>query len=190
MPKNIAIFASGTGSNAKKIIQHFKHHREIDVCLIISNKATAKVLEAAQKERIKNEVISREQFHDQDYILKILNEYSIGYVVLAGFLWLMPKYLVEAYNKRMVNIHPALLPKFGGKGMYGMNAHRAVKGSDEKESGITIHFVNKQYDEGDIVFQKACSLSTEDTPQQIAKKVLSLEHKYFPLIIEELVSSL
>lgn len=190
MTKNIAIFASGTGSNAKKITHHFKHHTEINVSLIISNKPTAKVLIMAEEEGVPTVVISKKEFGDESYILKKLNEYSIDYVVLAGFLWLMPKYFVVAYKNRMVNIHPALLPKFGGKGMYGMNVHKAVREASEKESGITIHFVNGQYDEGDIVFQKSCSIATDDSPQKIAEKVLSLEHKYFPVIIEELVSRL
>ena len=190
MPKNIAIFASGTGSNAKKITDHFKHHEGIDVSLIVSNNPSAKVLEMAKKVGVPTLVVSRENLYDESHILKIFNKYSVDYVVLAGFLLLVPKYLVEVYRNRMINIHPALLPKYGGKGMYGMNVHNAVKAANEKESGITIHYVNEQYDDGDIVFQKACDLHCDDTTQTIAKKVQILEHRYFPIIIENLVNNL
>lgn len=190
MPKNIAIFASGTGSNAKKIIDHFKHHEGINVSLIVSNNPSAKVLDMAEKEGVSTHVISRDSFFGSEDILKIFNKYFVDYVVLAGFLWLVPKYLVKAYENRMVNIHPALLPKYGGKGMYGINVHRAVKIAGERTSGITIHHVNEQYDDGDIVFQKECNLSDDDTPQTIANKVLQLEHLYYPIIIENLVSNL
>lgn len=190
MSKNLAIFASGTGSNAKKIIDHFKHHTEINVSLIISNNPSAKVLIMAEKEGVPTMVISRNKFYGNEDILKIFNKYLVDYVVLAGFLWLVPSYLVKAYKNRMVNIHPALLPKFGGKGMYGMNVHEAVKKAGEYESGMTIHYVSEQYDDGDIVFQKACSLSNDDTPQTIANKVLELEHRYFPIIIDNLVKYL
>ena len=190
MTKNLAILASGTGSNAKKIVEHFKHRPEIAVCLIVSNNPQAKVLEMAKEEGIATVVISRKGFYGNEDILKIFNEYSVDYVVLAGFLWLVPEYLVKAYGSRIINIHPALLPKFGGKGMYGINVHEAVKAAGEKESGITIHHVNYRYDEGDIVFQKACVLANEDTPQIIAEKVLELEHRYFPVIIENLVKYL
>ena len=190
MSKNMAIFASGTGSNAKKIVDHFEHHGEINVSLIVTNNPQAKVLEMAEKEGVPTLVISRKGFYQNEDILKIFNKYFIDYVVLAGFLWLVPTYLVKAYEKRMVNIHPALLPKFGGKGMYGVNVHRAVKNSGEKESGITIHYVNEQYDDGHIVFQKACALSHDDSPHNIAKKVQQLEHRYFPVIIEKLLHNL
>ena len=190
MSKNIVIFASGTGSNAKKIIDHFKHREGITVSLIVSNNPVAKVLEMAGNEGVPTHVISRQAFYGNEDILKIFNEYFIDYVVLAGFLWLVPTYLVKAYENRMVNIHPALLPKFGGKGMYGMNVHNAVKKADEKQSGITIHYVNEQYDDGDIVFQKTCDLSDDDTPHTIAKKVQKLEHSYFPIVVENLVRNL
>lgn len=187
MSKNIAIFASGTGSNAKKIIDHFKHHSGINVSLIVSNNPSAKVLIMAEQEGVPSVVIDREIFASEKHILKIFNKYFVDYVVLAGFLWLVPTYLVKAYENKMINIHPALLPSYGGKGMYGMNVHQAVKEAGEKESGITIHYVNEQYDDGDIVFQKACTLSEIDTPKTIAKKVQELEHRYFPRIVEQLV---
>ena len=187
MHKNIVIFASGTGSNAKKIVAHFKHSPEINVSLIVSNNPQAKVLEMAEQEGIPTLLIIRKEFYGNEDILKIFNKYSIDYVVLAGFLWLVPKYLVKAYGNRMVNIHPALLPAYGGKGMYGMNVHEAVKAAGEKESGITIHYVNEQYDNGDPIFQKKVVLSDHDTPATIAQKVLELEHRYFPVIVENLI---
>ncbi|HFA48614.1 MAG TPA: phosphoribosylglycinamide formyltransferase [Bacteroidetes bacterium] len=190
MPKHIAIFASGTGTNAKKIIEHLKHQGGINVSLLVSNRTKAPALKMAAQNGVETLVINRRYFYEEKHILKIFNKYFVDYVVLAGFLWLMPTYLVNAYEKRMVNIHPALLPKYGGKGMYGMNVHKAVKAAGEKESGITIHYVNEQYDEGDIVFQKTCSLADTDTPAMIAEKVLKLEHRYFPIIIENLVNKL
>ncbi len=188
MPKNIAIFASGTGSNAKKIIEYLNQNARITVSLIVSNNPSAKVLGMAKGKGIPTLLVTRKKLYENEDILKIFNEYSIDYVVLAGFLWLVPMCLVKAYENRMVNIHPALLPKFGGKGMYGMNVHKAVKEAGEKESGMTIHYVNEQYDDGSIVFQKSCTLTDDDTPQSIADKVLSLEHRYFPIIINKLVS--
>ncbi|HHM21584.1 MAG TPA: phosphoribosylglycinamide formyltransferase [Bacteroidetes bacterium] len=188
MTKNIAVFASGTGSNAKKIIDHFKHHPRINVCLLVCNRPGAKVLEMAEEEGVPTLLINRNEFYKEKRILKKFKIYSVDFVVLAGFLWLVPGYLVKSYENRMINIHPALLPRYGGKGMYGMNVHRAVKESADRESGITIHYVNEQYDDGDIVFQKACSLSDTDTPETIAKKVQQLEHRYFPVVIENLIA--
>lgn len=185
--KRIAIFASGTGSNAQKIVSHFRAHPSIEVILIVSNKAQAKVLEMAQENSIDTWVISRESFYKSEDILKKLTAYSIDFVVLAGFLWLIPQYLVRQYKNRMVNIHPALLPKYGGKGMYGMNVHRAVKEMGETESGMTIHYVDEQYDEGNIIFQASCALNSEDTPESIAHKVLQLEHEHFAKVIENIL---
>ncbi len=190
MSKNIAIFASGTGSNAKKIVEYFSQKTGVNVSLVVSNNPSAKVLEMAKDKGVPTLLVTRKEFYGNKDILKIFNKYSVDYVVLAGFLWLVPTYLVKAYGNRMVNVHPALLPKFGGKGMYGMNVHKAVKKAGEKESGITIHFVNEQYDDGSIVFQKSCRLTDDDTPQSIADKVLSLEHRYFPIIIDKLVAGL
>ena len=185
--KNIAIFASGTGSNAKKIIVHFKDHAQIKVALIVSNKKTAPVLDLAKTHDIPSLVINRPLFYKSKDILKIFNGYNIDFVVLAGFLWLIPKYLVQAFEQRIINIHPALLPKFGGKGMYGMNVHRAVKAANESESGISIHFVNENYDEGNIIFQASCPITSENSPEEIAQKVLRLEHLYYPNVIERLL---
>ena len=192
--KNIAIFASGGGSNAQKIIEHFSEParqeggKEIaQVSLIISNKSNAGVLEKAAAFGIPTLLIDREKFYKTEDILKELDAYSIDLVVLAGFLWLVPTYLVKAYKNRILNIHPALLPDYGGKGMYGMNVHRAVKAAGEKASGMTIHFVNEHYDEGGIIFQATCHISPNDTPENIAKNVLALEHRYFPEIIEKVL---
>ena len=187
MKKHIAIFASGTGSNAKKIIDYFKHHTNISVSLIVSNKPNAPVLNIARENGIPTLVIDREYFYHSEDILKKFNEYLVDYVVLAGFLWLVPAYLVKAYEQRMVNIHPALLPKYGGKGMYGMKVHEAVRQAGDKETGITIHYVNEQYDDGDVVFQASCEVESADTPQTIAGKVHQLEHRYFPKVIEKLL---
>jgi phosphoribosylglycinamide formyltransferase 1 len=189
MKKNIAIFASGTGTNAQKIVEHFEHNDDFSVSLIVSNKPAAPVLDMARENGINTFVLHREYFYESEDILKILNKYSIDFVVLAGFLLLVPGYLVRAFEKHMVNIHPALLPKYGGKGMYGMKVHRAVCEAGEKESGITIHYVNEQYDEGSTVFQATCLLDPGDTPEMIAQKVLQLEHRYFPQVIEKLLTN-
>jgi len=187
MKKHIAIFASGTGSNAKNMIHYFKHHPWISVSLVVSNKPGAPVLDIARENDIPTLVIDREYFYQSEDILKKINEYLIDFVVLAGFLWLVPAYLVKACERRMVNIHPALLPKYGGKGMYGMKVHEAVCRAGESETGITIHFVNEQYDEGDVVFQAKCQVGPGDTPETVAQKVLQLEHRYFPAVIEKLI---
>ena len=187
MQHHIAIFASGTGSNAKKIVEHTKHNLNITVSLIVSNKADALVLDMARENGIPTLVIDRPFLYHSEDILKIFNKYSIGFVVLAGFLWLVPTYLVRAFAGRMINIHPALLPKYGGKGMYGMRVHEAVKKAGEKETGITIHFVNEHYDDGDIVFQAKCPVRPEDTPEDIAQNIHQLEHRHFPEVIEKLL---
>ncbi len=187
MQTKIAIFASGTGTNAQKIIEYFKQHDTIDVNLVVSNKKAAPVLERAKEFSIETLVIDRKNFYETHNILKKLNEYSIDFVVLAGFLWLVPAYLTKSFENKIVNIHPALLPKYGGKGMYGMNVHRAVKQAKESESGITIHYVNEKYDDGAIIFQAKCTIDLNDTPDDIAQKVRKLEHKYFPKIIEETI---
>lgn len=189
MKKHIAIFASGTGSNAKKIIEYFKHHPDISVSLIVSNKREAPVLDIARENGIPTLVINRQDFYQSEDILNYFNKYLIDFVVLAGFLWLVPSYLVSAFEQRMINIHPALLPKYGGKGMYGMKVHEAIHGAGEKETGITIHFVNEQYDEGDVIFQAKCAVEPTDTPQTIAAKIHQLEHRYFPEVIEKIVQA-
>ncbi len=188
MQHNLAIFASGTGSNARKIIEHFKHNPNIIVNLVVSNKADAPVLDMARSHGIPTLVIDRPFFYQSENILKYFNNFSINFVVLAGFLWLVPTYLVRAFEGRMVNIHPALLPKYGGKGMYGMRVHEAVKAAGETETGITIHLVNERYDEGDAIFQAKCQVGPNDSPADIAQKIHALEHRHFPEVIEKLLS--
>ena len=161
--KNIAIFASGTGSNATKIVEHFSNHPTVKVALIISNKAKAKVLEMAKSNGIPTLLIKRTSFYQTEDLLTDLAIHQIDFIALAGFLWLIPPYLVKAFPNKMVNIHPALLPKYGGKGMYGQHVHQAVRENNESESGITLHFVNEAYDEGNIIFQAACPVTTTDS---------------------------
>lgn len=187
--KRIAIFASGTGSNARKIVEYFKEDEEIEVALIISNKKDARVLNMAEEHGIDQWVINRKYFYKTEDILAKLEAYKVDFIALAGFLWLIPEYLVNAFDNKIVNIHPALLPKYGGKGMYGHYVHEAVKAAGEKESGMTIHYVNTKYDEGSIIFQAKCALEENDSPEEIAKKVLTLEHKYFAQTIEKLLKN-
>lgn len=185
--KRIAIFASGGGSNALKIMEYFANNDTIEVALVISNKSKAGVLEKAERQNVPSLIINRKSFYETEDLLAELQSRKIDFIALAGFLWLIPTYLVNAFPNRIVNIHPALLPKYGGKGMYGMNVHRAVYAAKEPISGMTIHFVNAKYDEGNIIFQAECELSAQDTPEQIAKKVLTLEHQYFPKVIEKVI---
>ena len=188
--QRIAIFASGRGSNAQKIIEYFSAKRNIEVALIVSNKKDAPVLELASAHQIDFLVLDRKAFYHTFSLLQQLEKYAIDLIVLAGFLWLIPPYLVAAYERHLINIHPALLPQYGGKGMYGMHVHKAVKENQEKETGITIHYVNEQYDEGAIIFQARTKLEESDSPEDIARKVQELEHKYFAPTIEEILNKL
>ena len=175
--KNIAIMASGAGSNAQKIIEYFSNREDISVQLIISNKKDAKVLTLASKAGISTLVISKESFYHSTDLLLELEKHQISFVVLAGFLWLIPLYLIQKYPERMVNIHPSLLPKYGGKGMYGHFVHEAVYEARELYSGITIHYVNEKYDEGSVVFQEQCEISASDQPSDCQKS--SVFRAYF-----------
>ena len=186
-PTDIAIFASGGGSNALKIIEHFEGDEQVRVALIIANKPDAGVLRHAHRHHIPSLVITKRLLNNQEMMDGVFDTFGIDFVALAGFLLLMPAYIVDRYKGAIVNIHPALLPKFGGKGMYGMNVHRAVKVAGEKESGPTIHFVNTEYDEGNIIYQATTPLMPEDTPEDIAARVLALEHRYYPLVIEHVI---
>lgn len=183
----IAIFASGSGTNAEQIINHFKSHPSIEVTLVVSNNQKAKVLERAKKVNVAAFVFTRSEFYESELVLHKLQENEIDLIVLAGFMWLVPEYLVSTYSDKIINVHPALLPKFGGKGMYGMNVHRAVKASGETETGITIHLVNEEYDKGKILHQAICAVSKEDTPESIAEKVHQLEYANFPTQIEQFI---
>lgn len=184
---NIAIFASGSGSNAENIVNHFSNDNSIVIKLILANKPDAFVLERAKRLNIRSIVFNREDFYSTNKIIDILVSEKIDFIVLAGFLWLVPDNILERYNYKIVNIHPALLPKYGGKGMYGDVVHKAVVAHHEKESGITIHYVNEKYDRGDIIFQAKCKVEPHDTPEMVASKVHALEYMFFPQIIEEVL---
>lgn len=183
----IAIFASGEGTNAQNIIDYFKYSDKIKIALIVSNKASANVLNRAKKEGIPTLLISRADFYDSTNTIDALRTAKIDFIVLAGFLWMIPSNLVKAFPNKMINIHPALLPKFGGKGMYGMNVHKAVVEAGETESGISIHYVNEHYDEGKIIAQHRCKISKEDTAETVASKIHELEYQFFPKAIENII---
>ncbi|WP_339758148.1 phosphoribosylglycinamide formyltransferase [Algoriphagus aquimarinus] len=184
--KRLAILASGSGSNAEKIMAHFQNSEIAEIALVASNKAEAFVLERAKKFEVPTFTFSRKEM-DAGVLLEKLQEENIDWVILAGFLLKIPVELTRAFPDRMVNIHPALLPKYGGKGMYGSFVHEAVKAAGDTETGITIHLVNENYDEGRIVFQASTPVTSEDTPDSIADKVHALEHKHFPEVIEGLL---
>ena len=188
--KNIAILASGAGSNAQKILEHFSDRMDIAVRLIVSNKQEAGVLNIAKVASIDTFIVTRDSFYSTTDLLVELDKRNIDFIVLAGFLWLIPPYLIQHYPDRIINIHPALLPKYGGKGMYGHFVHEAVHLAKDTHSGITIHYVNEKYDEGSIVFQERCEILPSDQPEDIARKVQVLEHSYYPTVIDQLVSSL
>ena len=182
--QRIAIFASGTGTNATKIIEHFKGHPSIEVSLVLSNNSKAKVLTTAVNNGVETYSFNREAFYNTNQVFNKLKSTKIDMIVLAGFMWLVPENLINEYSNRVINIHPALLPKYGGKGMYGMHVHNAVKIAGEKESGITIHLVNKEYDKGEILHQAKCALTHDDTAESIAGKIQKLEHEHFANQIE------
>ena len=187
MKKNIAIFASGSGSNTENIIRYFRKNEAIQVSLVLSNRSDAYVLERARRLGVPCNVFPKEDWMAGDEILAVLQEYHIDFVVLAGFLVRVPDLLLHAYPNKIINIHPALLPKFGGKGMYGDRVHEAVVAAGEKESGITIHYINERYDEGNTVFQTACPVLPTDSPEDVAKKVHALEYEHFPRVIERVL---
>ena len=184
----IAIFASGTGTNAQKIIQYFRSNETISVHLVVSNKPSAGVVKIAHMAEIPVLIIDKEEFfHGSAYVPELRNR-RIDFLVLAGFLWKIPDALIQAYPNAIINIHPALLPKFGGKGMYGMKVHEAVIQAGEKESGITIHYVDEHYDNGDIIFQEKCAIDPDDTPEALAEKIHKLEHQHLPRVVEQVAS--
>jgi phosphoribosylglycinamide formyltransferase 1 len=184
----VAIFASGSGSNAEEIMKRFQHHASIEVVLLLSNNPQAYALERAAKYNVPSKVFTKSQFRESEEVIIWLQKRSVTHIVLAGFMWLVPDYLVKSFPHHIINIHPALLPKFGGKGMYGMHVHEAVKEAGEKETGITIHEVNERYDEGKILFQAVCSVTRTDTPEEIAQKVHQLEYAHYPDVIEAWVT--
>ena len=183
----LAIFASGSGSNAQRLAEYFAGSGIAEVSVIYCNNPDAFVLERARLLGIPAVLIKREKFYNDISVLDDLKSREIDWVILAGFLWLVPDYILKAFPKRILNIHPALLPAYGGKGMYGMKVHQAVITARESESGITIHYVNEKYDEGDIVFQAKCPIEKEDTPEMLAAKIHELEFEHFPRLIEKLI---
>jgi phosphoribosylglycinamide formyltransferase-1 len=183
----IAIFASGSGSNAQRIAEYFATHPQVRVGLVLTNNPKAGVIDRARQLGIPVVVFTREQFYGSESVVGQLQFFNIDFVVLAGFLWLVPENLIAAYPGRIVNIHPALLPAYGGKGMYGMKVHEAVVAAREKTSGITIHLIDNEYDRGQTVFQAQCPVTPDDTPADVARKVQALEHEHFPIVIERLV---
>jgi phosphoribosylglycinamide formyltransferase-1 len=188
--RNIAIFASGSGTNAQRIIEYFSGNPKISVALILSNKPDAYVLVRAKNLNVPSVVFDRHSFDETDDIIKLLKKEKIDFIVLAGFLWMVPVNLILAYPGRIINIHPALLPKYGGKGMYGARVHEAVIQSGDKESGISIHYVNEKYDKGNIIFQAKCEVLQDDTPDSLAHRVHQLEYKHYPEIIEKVIKGL
>lgn len=187
--KRIAIFASGSGSNAEKICDYFSGRTDVEVTLILTNNPEAGVIKRARRLHIPVVVFDRKTFYDSQRILQLLKKDGIDFIVLAGFMMLIPQFLVEGYTNKIVNIHPALLPKHGGKGMYGHFVHEAVVAAKDTESGITIHFVNERYDEGNIIFQAKCDVLPTDSPDDVASKVQVLEHVHFPRVIDEMISN-
>ena len=186
---NLAIFASGTGSNAQKIIDYFNNHELIQIALIVTNKPTAGVLHIAKDASIPSLVIEKEHFMKGDGYVQLLQQAGIDWIILAGFLWKVPETLIKFFAHKIINIHPALLPKYGGKGMYGHFVHEAVIANHETESGITIHYIDEQYDHGAHIFQARCTILSNDTPESLSKKVQILEHQHFPPIIEKTILS-
>lgn len=198
--KKIAIFASGAGSNAQKIIDHFsptpalpdrkekKKPFAVQVALIVSNKKEAGVLKIAEKENVPSLIIDKEKFFRGNAYVDELKEAGIGFIVLAGFLWKLPQQLIKAFPDKIINIHPALLPKYGGKDLYGSHVHEAVIAAGEKESGITIHYVDEVYDHGKIIFQATCPVQENDSPHSLAERIHHLEHLHYPVVIEKLLS--
>ncbi len=188
MGKNIVIFASGTGTNAENIIRYFQKKESATIKLVLSNKKEAQVLERAKKLNVPCRYIPKMDWEKGEEILSLLQSNEIDLIVLAGFLLKVPDSLLEAYSRRIVNIHPALLPKYGGKGMYGNRVHEAVAAAEETETGITIHYINKEYDKGEIISQVTCPIQPDDTPEEIASKVHALEYEHYPQVIESLLS--
>ena len=188
--KRIAIFASGSGSNAQRIMEHFKRNKEMEVALVLCNKPDAYVLQRADNFEVPTHVFTKDEMLHTNSIDNLLKNLEIDIIVLAGFMWLLPDRFIQNYPKRIVNIHPALLPKFGGEGMFGKKVHTAVLQSKEIETGITIHYVNEHFDEGEIIYQSKCQIEKTDDAEKLAYKVHQLEHIHYPKIIEDLLKKL
>ncbi len=190
MKKRIAIFASGSGSNAQKIMEHFKRNPHAEVILVLTNNPQAYVLQRADNFEIPTHIFTRKEFYETDDVIRLLKNLQADLIVLAGFLWLVPPTLLNAFPNKIINIHPALLPKYGGKGMYGDHIHKAVLAAGEEESGITIHFANEQFDEGEILHQSKFRIDRGDTLEVIKFKIQQLEHHHFPRVIENLLKKM
>lgn len=187
--KRVAVFASGSGTNFQQICEYFNQkNNDIKIELLIVNKKNAYVLERAKQLNVKSQYFNREDFYYSDRVVECLLENQIDFIVLAGFLWLIPDNILKEYRNKIINIHPALLPNYGGKGMHGHHVHEAVIAAKEQESGITIHYVNEKYDEGNIIFQAKCSITPEDTADSLAEKIHLLEKEHFPKVIDSLLS--
>lgn len=185
--KRIVLFASGSGSNVQRIVEYFNNNNNVEISMVFCNKPNAFVLERAKNLNLKSFLFNKSDFHEGGNVLNKLSEINPDLIVLAGFLWLIPAEMVAKFPNKIINIHPALLPKYGGKGMYGMNVHKAVRENNELETGITIHHVNEHYDEGNTIFQAKFKVESTDSAEDIATKIHELEYKYFPQIIEELL---
>ncbi|MFO7977304.1 MAG: phosphoribosylglycinamide formyltransferase [Bacteroidales bacterium] len=183
----LAMLASGSGTNVENFIHHFRNHSLIEIAVIITNNAHAGVLERAARAGIPAVVISRAQWVGGHQPLEVLHRFAVDYVILAGFLQLIDSRLIQAFPEKILNIHPALLPKYGGKGMYGMKVHQAVIQAGEAYSGISIHLVNEQYDQGQILFQSKVEVASDDTPECLAQKIHQLEYQFFPRVVEDYV---
>ena len=187
MKNKIAVFASGSGTNAEKIIEYFQNHESIEISLILSNNPKAFVLQRAENHKIPHFIFTRKMFYKEKIVDEVLKLNRIDFVVLAGFMWLIPERFINTFKNKMVNIHPALLPKYGGKGMYGSFVHEAVVNNKERETGITIHWVNEEYDGGNIIFQAKCKVEPSDTAEDVANKVHKLEYEHYPQVIEKAI---
>lgn len=188
--KNIAIFVSGNGSNAENIVHYFKDHNDLDISLFVSSNPQAFALQRAKNLGVNSFVLAKHRFQYSTELLKVLQSLEIDYIILAGFLWLIPDYLINAFPRRIVNIHPSLLPKYGGKGMYGDRVHEAVCQNNEEETGITIHIVDEHYDTGEVLFQAKCPVLRTDSVEQVAEKVHELEYAHFPEVISNWIQNI
>jgi phosphoribosylglycinamide formyltransferase-1 len=190
LKKRIAIFASGSGSNAQKIMEHFKKHTDAEVAIVLTNNPEAYVLQRADNFEIPTHIFDKHEFYETDDVVDLLKNLNIDLLVLAGFLWLVPDTILANYPKRIINIHPALLPKYGGKGMYGDRVHKEVLANGDEESGISIHYVNEYFDSGEIIYQARFKIEKNDDLELVKFKGQQLEHQYFPKIIEQVLKKI
>jgi phosphoribosylglycinamide formyltransferase-1 len=190
LKKRIAIFASGSGSNAQKIMEYFKKHQDAEVAIVLTNNPEAYVLQRADNFEIPSHIFTRHEFYKTDDIVRLLQNLNIDLIVLAGFLWLIPQNLLQAFSNQIINLHPALLPKYGGKGMYGDNVHKSIMEAGEQESGITIHFVNENFDEGEIIHQSRFHIDKNDDLEMVKFKGQQLEHLHYPKVIEGILKKM